>query len=66
MRVQHAGSLGPVAMLARSHDFSGCSRLLDLGGGSGAFTIEAVKGYQGLSAMMFDLPQVVAVTEQMI
>jgi len=63
---QHAGSLGLAVMLARSHDFSRYSRLLDLGGGSGAFAIEAVKCYPGLSAVMFDLPQVVAVTEQII
>ncbi len=66
VRGQHAGSLGPAVMLARSHDFSGYSRLLDLGGGSGAFAIEAVKRYPGLSAVVFDLPQVVAVTEKII
>jgi 2-hydroxy-4-(methylsulfanyl)butanoate S-methyltransferase len=66
VRGQHAGSLGPATMLTRSHDFSGCSRLLDLGGGSGAFAIEAVKRYQGLSAVVFDLPQVIAVTEKII
>jgi hypothetical protein len=66
VRGQHAGSLGPAALLARSHDFSGCSRLLDLGGGSGAFAIEAVKRYPGLSAVVFDLPQVVAVSEKII
>lgn len=66
VRGQHAGSLGPAVLLARSHDFSGCTRLLDLGGGSGAFAIEAVKRYSGLSAVVFDLPQVVAVTKQII
>jgi 2-hydroxy-4-(methylsulfanyl)butanoate S-methyltransferase len=66
VRGQHAGSLGPATLLARSHDFSGCSRLLDLGGGSGAFAIEAVKRYPGLSAVVFDLPQVVAVAEKII
>jgi 2-hydroxy-4-(methylsulfanyl)butanoate S-methyltransferase len=48
VRGQHAGSLGPAALLARSQDFSGCSRLLDLGGGSGAFAVEAVSGTPGL------------------
>lgn len=66
VRGQHAGSLGPAVLLARSHDFSGCSRLLDLGGGSGAFAIEAVKRFPSLSAVVFDLPQVVAVAEQII
>lgn len=66
VRGQHAGSLGPAALLARSQDFSACSRLLDLGGGSGAFAIEAAKRYPGLSAVVFDLPQVVAVTEKIV
>ena len=63
---QHAGSFGPATLLACSQDFSRRSRLLDLGGGSGAFAIEAVKRYPALSAIVFDLPQVVAVTEQII
>ncbi|HZR42550.1 MAG TPA: methyltransferase, partial [Ktedonobacteraceae bacterium] len=66
VRGQHAGSLGPAALLARSHDFSGYTSLLDLGGGSGAFAIEAAKRYSGLSAVVFDLPQVVAVTKKII
>lgn len=66
VRGQHAGSLGPATLLARSHDFSGYTCLLDLGGGSGAFAIEAAKRYPGLSAVVFDLPQVVAVTEKII
>jgi len=66
VRGQHAGSLGPAVILARSHDFSDCSRLLDLGGGSGAFAIEAVKRNPNLSAVVFDLPQVVEVTEKII
>ncbi len=66
VRGQHAGSLGPAMLLARSHDFSEYTSLLDLGGGSGVFASEAVKRYSGLSAVVFDLPQVVAVTEQII
>lgn len=66
VRGQHAGSLGPATLLARSYDFSGFSRLLDLGGGSGAFAIVAVQRYPTLSAVVFDLPQVVVVTEKII
>jgi hypothetical protein len=66
VRGQHAGSLGPAILLARSHDFSEHTCLLDLGGGSGAFAIEAAKRYPGLSAVVFDLPQVIAVTEKII
>jgi len=66
VRGQHAGSLGPAALLWHSLDVSGRSRLLDLGGGSGAFSIEAVKRYPHLSAVVFDQPQVVAVAEKII
>lgn len=66
IRGQHAGSLGPATLLARTYDFTTASRLLDLGGGSGAFAIEAVKRFPSLSAIVFDLPQVIAVTEQII
>ncbi len=66
IRGQHAGSFGPAALLARTYGFSESSCLLDLGGGSGAFAIEIVKRFPTLSAMVFDLPQVVAVTEQII
>jgi hypothetical protein len=66
VRGQHAGSLGPAILLSRSLDLSGFSRLLDLGGGSGAFSIELVKRFSELSAVVFDLPQVVAVTEKIL
>jgi 2-hydroxy-4-(methylsulfanyl)butanoate S-methyltransferase len=66
IRGQHAGSLGPARLLARTHDFSRSARLLDLGGGSGAFAIEAVTRVPSLSAMVFDLPQVISVTEQIV
>jgi hypothetical protein len=66
IRGQHGGSLAPASRLARSLDLSGYARFLDLGGGSGAFAIEAVKRYPGLSAVVFDLPQVVVVTEKII
>lgn len=66
IRGQHGGSLAPASLLARSLDLSGYARFLDLGGGSGAFAIEAVKRYPGLSAVVFDLPQVVVVTEKII
>jgi hypothetical protein len=66
IRGQHGGSLAPASLLARSQDLSGFSSLLDLGGGSGAFAIEAVKRYPGLSAVVLDLPQVIVVTEKII
>jgi hypothetical protein len=66
IRGQHAGSVGPAIMLTRTYDFAGCSCLLDLGGGSGAFAIETVKRYPSMSAVVLDLPAVIAVTERVI
>jgi SAM-dependent methyltransferase len=66
IRGQHGGSLAPASRLARTLDLSRYTRFLDLGGGSGAFAIEVVKRYPGLSAVVFDLPQVVVVTEKII
>lgn len=66
IRGQHGGSLAPAARLARTLDLSRYTRFLDLGGGSGAFAIEAVKRDPGLSAIVFDLPQVIRVTEKII
>jgi 2-hydroxy-4-(methylsulfanyl)butanoate S-methyltransferase len=66
IRGQHGGSLAPASRLARTVDLSRYTRFLDLGGGSGAFAIEAIKRYPGLSAVVFDLPQVVVVTEKII
>jgi cyclopropane fatty-acyl-phospholipid synthase-like methyltransferase len=42
-------------------DLSGRKLLLDLGGGSGAYSINAVQSYSGLRAVVFDLPPVVEV-----
>jgi predicted nicotinamide N-methyase len=66
IRGQHAGSFGPATLLARMHDFSRSTRLLDLGGGSGAFAIEAVTRVPTLSATVFDLPQVISVTKRIV
>jgi hypothetical protein len=40
---QHAGSLGPARLLARRIDLSGAQTLLDVGGGSGAYTLALLK-----------------------
>jgi SAM-dependent methyltransferase len=66
IRGQHAGSSGPAYLLAKSEDLSAFSRLLDLGGGSGAFAIEAVRRYPKLTAVVFDHPRVIAVAEKIV
>ncbi|MCB1540108.1 MAG: methyltransferase domain-containing protein [Rhodoblastus sp.] len=51
---------------ARHVDMSARRRLLDLGGGSGAYSIEAVKAYPELRAVVLDLPPVTEVTKEYI
>lgn len=48
----------------RQVDLSGRRRLLDLGGGSGAYSIEACLAHPGLSAVVFDLPPVAVVCRE--
>ena len=62
-RGQHAGSLGPAAVLAKAVDFAGRERLLDVGGGSGAFSITLCQRHAGLRATILDLPGVQATAE---
>jgi hypothetical protein len=65
IRGQHAGSSGPAYLLAKTYDFASHQCLLDLGGGSGAFSIEAVRRH-GLTAIVVDHPSVVAVAGRII
>jgi hypothetical protein len=53
---QHAP--GVIALL----DLAGVSRVLDLGGGSGAYAMEFVRARPGISAVVFDLPAVIPLT----
>lgn len=52
--------------LAREFDFSRFSLFLDLGGGSGCYSIAAALRYPDLRAIVFDQPNVVVVTQEFI
>ncbi len=52
--------------LAREFDFSSYSLFLDLGGGSGCYSIPACESHPGLRAIVFDFPNVIAVAEEFI
>lgn len=52
----HSLSTFTARALGEALDFSPYTRLLDLGGGSGAFDIELCRRYPHLSATVFDLP----------
>ncbi len=48
------------AALVAAYDFSGCERLVDLGGGEGALLRDILSATPGLRGVLFDLPQAVA------
>lgn len=60
----HSLSTMTARALAASYDFNRYRRLLDIGGGSGAFDIELCKQCPTLRAAVFDLPHVAAIAER--
>lgn len=60
-RSQHSGSLGPAAVLAKRLKLEGAASMLDVGGGSGAFSIMFCKRYPELKATVLDFPNVIEV-----
>lgn len=54
---QHAGSLGPARLMARRVDLSGVTKFLDVGGGSGAYTLAFLKQNPGLQATILDFSE---------
>jgi 2-hydroxy-4-(methylsulfanyl)butanoate S-methyltransferase len=61
---QHSGSLGPARLMAKRVDLSGRKRLLDVGGGSGAFSLAFCAANPQLSATILDFPQTVHTARQ--
>ncbi len=58
IRAQHSGSLGPAVVLSRQVDLSSHRRLLDVAGGSGAFSITLCQRFPELTATILDFPAV--------
>ena len=56
---QHTGSLGPARLLAKRLDLKDRHRLLDVGGGSGAYSIAFCAANPHLRATIFDFPETV-------
>ena len=65
-RAQHAGSMGPAIVLARTLDLSSARVLLDVGGGSGAFSIALCQRNPDLRATVLDFPNVVTVAQRFV
>jgi len=57
---------GAARRFVRSVDLSNRKHLLDLGGGSGAYSITCVEQFEGLRATVLDLPPVVIATQEYI
>ncbi|HEX8144726.1 MAG TPA: methyltransferase [Pyrinomonadaceae bacterium] len=52
--------------VAESFDFSPYKKLLDVGGGSGAYCIEAARRYPHLRAVVFDIPAALEIAREKI
>lgn len=55
----HVVGRGLSEEIAGAYDASGVERLLDIGGGSGTYTVAFLRRYPGLQAVLFDLPDVI-------
>lgn len=62
----YTGSQGTARRMARRFDFSPYHHLLDLGGGSGVYSIEACRASPELRATVFDAPNVCVVTRELV
>lgn len=63
---QHAGSLGPAYVLAKQVDLSTRQKLLDVAGGSGAFSITLCQRNPNLSATILDFPNVIDIARRFV
>jgi SAM-dependent methyltransferase len=57
---------GQADALCRAVDLSGYTRLLDVSGGAGSYALRFAEQYPGLIAEVLDLPEVVAVADELI
>lgn len=58
--------MGAGRRFVRQVDLAGRKRIMDIGGGSGAYCIVAAKEHAGISAVVLDLPVVCEVTREFI
>lgn len=60
----HARAVIQAPSVIAQLDLSGVSRVLDVGGGSGAYAMAFVRAKPGIRATVFDLPNVVSLTRE--
>jgi (2Fe-2S) ferredoxin/precorrin-6B methylase 2 len=62
----HKNASGRAGQVVAAVGTAGVRRLLDVGGGSGAYSIAFVRAEPGLTATVFDLPEVLPLTEEYV
>lgn len=62
----HGRAVHAAPELVSKLDLSGVSRVLDIGGGSGAFSMAFARAGESIRATVFDLPNVVSLTKKYI
>jgi hypothetical protein len=62
----HARAPQQAREVAAMLDLSKTTRMLDVGGGSGAFSFEFIRSNKNISAVVFDLPAIVPITQKYI
>ncbi len=62
----HARGVTQARALAPLIDMNGVSRVLDVGGGSGAFAMEIIRNHPNARATVFDLPSVIPLTRRYV
>lgn len=65
-RAQHAGSLGPAHLLSKKLDLADAGTLLDVAGGTGAYSITLCQDNPGLRATIVDFPTVIEVARRYV
>ncbi len=66
IEAMHMRARGQAGIVARLINLRGVRRVLDVGGGSGAFSMAFVRTKKGVRAVVFDLPQVTVLTRKFL
>lgn len=65
-RAQHAGSMGPARLMTGLIDLDGARTLLDVAGGTGAYSITFCRKHPQLRAAILDFPNVIEVARNYV
>lgn len=66
MGMHNIAVIGRARMFVDNVELSGRKRLFDVGGGPGTYSIAACKRYPELRAVVFDLPETISITKEII